>query len=213
LRVCPLVPKVEAANLFPALRRLRLSLTQGSPADPVVERNRRIDQRHKDRCDDKTQQACWRRIPSSPSGSRSKRPRGTGTADRSDRQVSRHGGRRPPESGAASRSTRRSPSRQALRYALCFISHCARPRGYCDRSLTQTRNRHCHPRSYDIEPAQRRSDDLPKRIDRAEPIHLLVDSTGLKIYDEGEWLDQKHGIRSRRRWRHGNTRSARPDRC
>ena len=42
---------------------------------------------------------------------------------------------------------------------------------------------------------------LPKRIDRAEPLHLLVDSTGLKIYGEGEWLDQKHGIRSRRRWR------------
>src|SRR5277367_531626 len=37
---------------------------------------------------------------------------------------------------------------------------------------------------------------LPKRIDRAEPLHLLVDSTGLKIYGEGEWLDQKHGIRS-----------------
>jgi transposase len=32
-------------------------------------------------------------------------------------------------------------------------------------------------------------------------LHLLVDSTGLKIYGEGEWLDQKHGIRSRRRWR------------
>ena len=25
--------------------------------------------------------------------------------------------------------------------------------------------------------------------------------TGLKIYGEGEWLDQKRGIRSRRRWR------------
>ena len=42
---------------------------------------------------------------------------------------------------------------------------------------------------------------LLKRLDRAEPLHLLVDSTGLKIYGEGEWLDQKHGIRSRRRWR------------
>jgi hypothetical protein len=42
---------------------------------------------------------------------------------------------------------------------------------------------------------------LPRRIDRNEPLHLLVDSTGLKIYGEGEWLDQKHGIRSRRRWR------------
>jgi hypothetical protein len=42
---------------------------------------------------------------------------------------------------------------------------------------------------------------LPKHINRAEPLHLLVDSTGLKTYGEGEWLDQKHGIRSRRRWR------------
>ena len=42
---------------------------------------------------------------------------------------------------------------------------------------------------------------LPNRIDRNEPLHLLVESTGLKIYGEGEWLDQKHGIRSRRRWR------------
>jgi transposase len=42
---------------------------------------------------------------------------------------------------------------------------------------------------------------LPKHIDRAEPLHLLVDSTGIKIYGEGEWLDQKHGIRSHRRWR------------
>jgi transposase len=32
-------------------------------------------------------------------------------------------------------------------------------------------------------------------------LHLLVDSTGPKIYGEGEWLDQKHGVRSRRRWR------------
>src|SRR4029077_14413200 len=31
---------------------------------------------------------------------------------------------------------------------------------------------------------------LPKHINRAEPLHLLVDSTGLKIYGEGEWLDQ-----------------------
>ena len=42
---------------------------------------------------------------------------------------------------------------------------------------------------------------LLNRINRDEPLHPLVDSTGLKIYGEGEWLDQKHGIRSRRRWR------------
>ena len=42
---------------------------------------------------------------------------------------------------------------------------------------------------------------LPKRAARGEPLHLLVDSTGLKMYGEGEWLDQQHGLRSRRRWR------------
>src|ERR1700684_150736 len=42
---------------------------------------------------------------------------------------------------------------------------------------------------------------LPQRVERNEPLHLLIESTGVKIYGEGEWLDQKHGIRSRRRWR------------
>jgi hypothetical protein len=42
---------------------------------------------------------------------------------------------------------------------------------------------------------------LLKTVGREEPLHLLVDSTGLKIYGEGEWLDQKRGIRSPRRWR------------
>jgi len=37
---------------------------------------------------------------------------------------------------------------------------------------------------------------LPERVERNEPLHLLVDSTGIKIYGEGEWLDQKHGVRS-----------------
>ena len=42
---------------------------------------------------------------------------------------------------------------------------------------------------------------VPRYIHRTEPLHLVVDSTGLKIYGEGEWLDAKRGSRSRRRWR------------
>src|SRR3954454_6255757 len=34
-----------------------------------------------------------------------------------------------------------------------------------------------------------------------EPVHLLVDSTGLKLCGPGEWLLEKHGTRSRRSWR------------
>jgi hypothetical protein len=35
----------------------------------------------------------------------------------------------------------------------------------------------------------------------AEPLHLLVDSTGLKLCGAGEWLLEKHGTKTRRSWR------------
>ena len=34
-----------------------------------------------------------------------------------------------------------------------------------------------------------------------EPIHVLVDSTGWKIYGAGQWLEDKHGGKSQRQWR------------
>ena len=34
-----------------------------------------------------------------------------------------------------------------------------------------------------------------------EPMHLLVDSTGLRLCGAGEWLIEKHGTRARRSWR------------
>jgi IS5 family transposase len=34
-----------------------------------------------------------------------------------------------------------------------------------------------------------------------EPIHVVVDSTGLKIYGEGEWKVRQHGYSKRRTWR------------
>lgn len=33
------------------------------------------------------------------------------------------------------------------------------------------------------------------------PVHLLIDSTGLKVYGAGEWLQERHGVRARRTWR------------
>jgi hypothetical protein len=33
------------------------------------------------------------------------------------------------------------------------------------------------------------------------PVHLLVDSTGLKLCGAGEWLVEKHGTKRRRAWR------------
>src|ERR1700709_2246205 len=35
----------------------------------------------------------------------------------------------------------------------------------------------------------------------AAPLHLLVDSTGLKLCGAGEWLIEKHGTRARRSWK------------
>jgi len=32
-------------------------------------------------------------------------------------------------------------------------------------------------------------------------MHLLVDSTGLKLCGKGEWLGEKHGTKTRRSWR------------
>src|SRR3954465_1498156 len=37
--------------------------------------------------------------------------------------------------------------------------------------------------------------------DDAEPLRLLVDSTGLKLIGAGEWLVEKHGAKRRRSWR------------
>ena len=35
----------------------------------------------------------------------------------------------------------------------------------------------------------------------AQGLHLLVDSTGLKMMGEGEWKCKKHGAEYRRQWR------------
>ena len=33
------------------------------------------------------------------------------------------------------------------------------------------------------------------------PLHVLIDSTGLQVYEAGQWLEAKHGAKSRREWR------------
>ena len=41
----------------------------------------------------------------------------------------------------------------------------------------------------------------PKPHRDGKPMHLLVDSTGLKLCGAGEWLHEKHGTRARWAWR------------
>ena len=42
---------------------------------------------------------------------------------------------------------------------------------------------------------------VPRPSVGAGPVHLLVDSTGLKLSGAGEWLVEKHGAKARRSWR------------
>jgi hypothetical protein len=42
----------------------------------------------------------------------------------------------------------------------------------------------------------------PRRVHPAgEPLHLVIDSTGLKVFGEGEWKVRQHGYTKRRTWR------------
>ena len=41
---------------------------------------------------------------------------------------------------------------------------------------------------------------LPRRR-KTEPLHLVVDATGIKVYGEGEWKVRQHGWSRRRTWR------------
>jgi IS5 family transposase len=42
--------------------------------------------------------------------------------------------------------------------------------------------------------------ELP-RLRKDKPLHLAVDSTGVKVYGEGEWKVRQHGYSKRRTWR------------
>ncbi|WP_404294507.1 IS5 family transposase (plasmid) [Microvirga sp. RSM25] len=43
--------------------------------------------------------------------------------------------------------------------------------------------------------------EVPRPVSHGEPVHLLVDSTGLRLCGPGEWLAEKHGTCRRRSWR------------
>src|SRR5215218_5911786 len=56
-------------------------------------------------------------------------------------------------------------------------------------------------RAETLEVPRPRSDSRTDAGRDPEPLHLLVDSTGLKLCGPGEWLIEKHGTRTRRAWR------------
>jgi len=56
-------------------------------------------------------------------------------------------------------------------------------------------------RAATLEVPRPRWSSSPNVDSRAELVHLLVDSTGLKLCGPGEWLLEKHGTKTRRSWR------------
>src|SRR4051794_23016482 len=42
---------------------------------------------------------------------------------------------------------------------------------------------------------------VPQPKASSEPVHLLVDSTGLRLCGPGGWLEEKHGTKRRRAWK------------
>src|SRR3954466_8337374 len=56
-------------------------------------------------------------------------------------------------------------------------------------------------RAATLEVPRPRPRSSPNAGRRAEPVHLLVDSTGLKLCGPGEWLIEKHGTKTRRSWK------------
>jgi Transposase DDE domain len=45
------------------------------------------------------------------------------------------------------------------------------------------------------------SQEVKDKLSSGEPIHLAIDSTGVKIFGEGEWKVKKHGWAKHRTWR------------
>src|SRR3712207_2591939 len=43
--------------------------------------------------------------------------------------------------------------------------------------------------------------EVPRPRSGKRPVHLLVDSTGLRLCGPGEWLAEKHGTKRRRAWK------------
>ena len=43
--------------------------------------------------------------------------------------------------------------------------------------------------------------EVPRPKAGSAPVHLLVDSTGLRLCGPGEWLAKKHGTKRRRSWK------------
>ena len=58
------------------------------------------------------------------------------------------------------------------------------------------------PITLNVQPQGRRIEGAAEALRASsDPLHLIIDSTGLKLRGAGEWLFEKHGTAKRRAWR------------
>ncbi len=48
------------------------------------------------------------------------------------------------------------------------------------------------------------SQKIAAKIQRGKPVHVVIDSMGLKVFGEGEWKVRQHGYFKRRIWMQGS---------
>jgi len=89
----------------------------------------------------------------------------------------------------------------ALTLGLVFHLPLRQSEGFL-RSILSKLDTDCHAPDYST--LSKRGGTLPVTISvrsSNEPIHLVVDSTGIKVYGEGEWKVRQHGWSKRRTWK------------
>lgn len=79
-----------------------------------------------------------------------------------------------------------------LRQTTGFVEDLLSSQGYKE---------YCVP---DYSTLSRRAKNLPvsysESLKHKEDVHLMVDSTGIKVYGQGEWMVKKHGVSKHRTW-------------
>ena len=84
------------------------------------------------------------------------------------------------------------------------VARCVSPDATPDRRAYRLQPAAARPRSCRTCPTlSRRAETLevPRPKEGSEPVHLLADSTGLRLFGPGGWLEDKHGSKRRRAWR------------
>ena len=94
--------------------------------------------------------------------------------------------------------TLRAVYRLALRQTQGFVRSLL---GLMDAALPVPDYSTLSRRAAALDIALTRATSGPGEPDAPEPRHIVIDSTGLKVYGEGEWKTRRHGASKRRTWR------------